>query len=395
MSHVFEEMIADADRETLKEFLGMLFTQGGDVWHANHNLALLSKFRNLDDPRDWLRIRATARHRKIDVRDLEYAVDYHMSRNMDEDEQLPVLQTIGAFVAQPNGEEPWIIDGLLPARGLSIMASDPKCGKSTVARNILHAVCTGGSVLNRQAYKVPAVYYCLEESANEVRKHFQQLGTDGDLLQIRCGPIPRSLALELLAKDVEETGARLVVVDPLFDVLEVDEVNAYAEVNIAMKRLLSIGRKSGAHLMAVHHITKGTAGTGASGILGSTALRGATDVNILLFKAKSGKRFIMTEQRYGQSMENTELLYDRATGVVTLGDESKGNVMEDIREQMLMLLRKGPMTTLDMAESINRRKATIVQALSELVDAGLVARSKEGKRILYVAIPPEVKHEGI
>ena len=49
---------------------------------------------------------------------------------------------IEAAVKSATNEE-WIVDGLLPRVGTSILAGKPKCGKSTMVRNIVSTVSEG------------------------------------------------------------------------------------------------------------------------------------------------------------------------------------------------------------------------------------------------------------
>jgi len=59
------------------------------------------------------------------------------------------LVPIGKLLAEPQEQIPWLVDGLLPAGGISALAARPKVGKSTLARELAVCVARGEPLLGR------------------------------------------------------------------------------------------------------------------------------------------------------------------------------------------------------------------------------------------------------
>jgi RecA-family ATPase len=76
-------------------------------------------------------------------------------------------------LAEPDEETPWLVDGLLPQAGLSIIAARPKVGKSTLARTLTLAVARGERFLDRDTTAGTVLYLALEEKRAELRRQFK------------------------------------------------------------------------------------------------------------------------------------------------------------------------------------------------------------------------------
>lgn len=389
----------ELSHEARLEFLKTLLDADNTVSFFNkETLEFLSYFYNQKDPSDWLRIRQWCRSRNINVQDLEKGVEF-INRNNDAEEEIipPPLYTIQQFIEQPPNMQGWIVENLIPSGGMSVLAADPKSGKSTLVRNIIDTVTMGGIFLGRVCRKVRTVYWCLEENEDEVREHFKRLGTRGQELVIRCGQTPKSIALQNLDADIREHKAQLAVVDPLFDVLNVEEANAYSEVNREMKKLLSVGRKNECHILAVHHTNKAMGNMNASGILGSQAIRASTNTNMMMKRMKGGKRFLLTEQRYGTEMPATQVDYNPETGRVTFAvkAESKREPGATLRERILTVLASEPFTGGMLQEMLEADRSAVFKILGQLVDDGFVVREKQGRQIFYHLVTEDMKSESV
>ena len=166
-----------------------------------------------------------------------------------------------------------VADGLLKRGGLSILAGDPKAGKSLTARTLTWAVATGHLWLGRKTTPGPVLYLALEEDQDDVEAHLWQMGlSETDPVTVvyerpQVGAVPK---LKRLVTRLQPT---LVIVDTLFLLMDFEQVNDYGEVTRKLKPLLDLARTSRAHIMLVHH-TRKSGGEHGQDTLGSTGFPG-------------------------------------------------------------------------------------------------------------------------
>ncbi len=291
------------------------------------------------------------------------------------------LAPLGQLLAEPEEQAAWLVDGLLPAGGVSLLAAKPKVGKSTLARNMALAVTRGVPFLGRATTRGAVVYLALEEKRAEVARHFRRLGaTPEDPVFVHVGAAPEE-ALAALQTAVADHRPALVIIDPLLRLVRVRDANDYAEVTRALEPLLTLARESGAHLVLVHHLGKGER-QGGDAILGSTALFGAVDTAILLRRHQDSARTLESIQRYGEDMPESVLVLDEERGAVRLA----GTVQERKQEEAKQTIRDAlaqvaeAMTEPEIREATGLQATLLALALRALVAEGSVVRSGAGRR---------------
>jgi RecA-family ATPase len=291
-----------------------------------------------------------------------------------------VFTSLEDLLNEPDEEIAWIVEGLLPSGGFSLMVAKPKVGKSTLARQLALAVIRGEPFLGRQTIKGAVLYIALEEKRGEVRKHFRLMGAVGTKeLGVYVGSTPEG-AYEWLKKEIELKKPLLVIVDTLFRFTRVADLNDYAKVNAALDPLLTLARTYSAHLMALHHARK-SAGDGADTTLGSTAIFGTVDTLINL-KRTDARRTIDTIQRYGVDMETTVLNFDLETKMAFLGGTKEEDDIMNIAEAVLEFLKSqdDPVTEKVVDGEVEGKTTLKRKALRDLFAKGKVARTGSGKR---------------
>lgn len=215
----------------------------------------------------------------------------------------------------------WAVDGLLTEGGISVLAGDPKAGKSTIARQIAKAVVRGEKFLDRKAEKGPVLYLALEEQLSALNLFYKQMGmTKDDELYVHVGGALGGDTLRDLTEAIEHYKPRLIVADTMFLLLNVRDINSYKEVNDAVSPFRKIARDTDCHIMFLHHSNK--SGIGANAVSGSKAITGAVD-NIMLFERIDGERFLTTQQRVGKSITDQHLAYDEDKLEYKLGTLTK------------------------------------------------------------------------
>ena len=282
----------------------------------------------------------------------------------------------------PDDDVKWRVHDLLPCGGLSILSARPKAGKSTLARTGAMAVATGQPWLGREVAQAPVLVCAFEEIKAAVVRHYRAMGATPDMpLHFHIGPPPGD-PLPWVEAEVERIKPGLVIIDPLFKALNVEDGNSYAEVGRALDPLLALARSSGAHIMAVHHNRKGAGDAAGDEVLGSTSLFAGVDTLLSLKRSTEGNRIISSTQRYGVDMEPTLLTLNPATmWISATGTRAESAARETAQHVFDFLANTAEqMPTNEIVDGVDHRRTQVLAALKLLLGEGRIVRSGSGKR---------------
>lgn len=282
---------------------------------------------------------------------------------------------------EPEEVTRYLLEGMLPSGGLSVLAAKPKAGKTTFSSQLALAVARGDVFLNRQTQKGVVLHLAVEEKRSELKKRYSDLGANGDEeIYVHASSAPQN-AIEKLKTIVKESKPVFVIIDTLFRVIPVENGNDYSEVTKELDPLIDLARESGAHFMLVHHMNKQEGGGEGSNILGSTAIQGSVDTMILLNRTKT-HRTIKTIQRYGSELEETILVFNSETKQTSLGHSKLVNSAMEVEGLILELLRvsKGMLCANEVRDQLAIKNDTALTALKSLTLSGRVLRSGTGKK---------------
>lgn len=300
------------------------------------------------------------------------------------------LQSVNQLFQEPEDEIEYLVDRLLPLGGMSIIIAKPKTGKSSMGRQLCVAVADGTEFLGRSAEKAGVIYFALEEKRSEVAAHF----SDMSLINIdsiftyfqRVEPAEAIARLDATLSAHPET--KLVVIDTLFKFARVKDANEYIAVNNALELLMEVARTRGVHVTCIHHAKKKETEDPADGTLGSTAINGGVDTIVMLSRDRQGIRTVRTEQRYGEDIPDTLLVWDERTRTVRLGltteeeqVRSAQQTQENIEMAMLEYIVANPNATQeDIYSMTSGRTSTRRAALRKLWETGVITRSGKGTK---------------
>ncbi|MGO9611701.1 MAG: AAA family ATPase [Dissulfurispiraceae bacterium] len=290
---------------------------------------------------------------------------------------MTLIKLIDLF-KEPDEAVAWTVENMLPSGGFSVLASKPKVGKSTIARNLAFSLARGESFLDRETSRGPVIYYALEEKRAEVKRHFRDMGAAGhEEIYIYAGAAPVDAILQIRAI-TEQIKPALIVIDPLFRLAKVKDGNDYVAVTAALEPLLQLARTTGAHVLCVHHTGKGDR-QGGDSVLGSTAIFSSVDT-LILIRQHDHYRTIQTRQRYGSDMEETTLNFDKEARVITVGKSRDEEEITSIQKTMLDFLtgQNDALIEPTIMEEVEGRTGIKRKALRELVRAGEVTRTGKG-----------------
>lgn len=281
----------------------------------------------------------------------------------------------------PDEPTEWLVDGLLPHSGTSLMNAKPKAGKSVLAQNLAVCVAQGTPFLGRATTAGPVLYLALEEKQAEVKRHMLALGAglDDDLyFYVAAAPDD---GMAWLCNAATKYAPVLIIVDTWHRFTRVRDINDYAAVNLAMEPLTTLARQSGAHLLFTHHANKGLGGDAGDAVLGSTALYGAVDT-LVSMKRTGERRTVLSIQRYGDDLPESVAEMDPNTFRVTLCGTRQEVDERDVAGDILAFLQETgtPETREKIEDNTEGQTGVIRAALKRLQADGQVTRTGEGRR---------------
>jgi hypothetical protein len=249
------------------------------------------------------------------------------------------------MLAEPIEITPYVVEGMLPAGGISLWGAKPKVGKSVAARNLALSVARGEPFLGRACKQGPVLMLALEEKRAEVTGHFRSMGVNEESIHVHTGKAPDTskAGIAALTAAIAVYQPLLVVVDPVFKLVRVKDSSDYAELTRELEPVIELARNTGCHIAVTHHLGK-MERDGGDDVLGSTAIFGAVDTLVIMRKnQKTGMRILQTVQRYGKDLPETSVPMDEVTGRVTLGSDISEIQMLEARKAVIeLLVQVGP-----------------------------------------------------
>lgn len=354
------------------------------------------------DVSDWLKLNPdTTENQRAKLLELVKNAPVWTPKECDKHNSTMILTRLDSLFKEPEESTTWLVDGLLPTGGFSVLVAKPKVGKSTKARTLALHVAKGEPFLNRAVVKGVVIYLALEEKRSEVKKHFQDMGATGnEEIHIYTGGTPVD-AIKQIREATERLKPVLVIIDPLFRLTKVKDGNDYIQVTNALDPLLRLSRDTGTHVLCVHHSPKGERNA-EDCILGSQAIFGSVDT-LLIMKRHESYRTIQTIQRYGQDMEETILNFDRETRLVTIGGTRHEQDVNMMKKAIIDFLstQNEPITESVINQGIEGAVKFKCKALRELVAENKIKREGKGSKgnpykystILLPSICAEVEKE--
>ncbi|MEO7192649.1 MAG: AAA family ATPase [Vicinamibacterales bacterium] len=287
------------------------------------------------------------------------------------------LTSIGDLLAEPDERVDWLVEGMVPAGGIVVMAGKPKAGKSTCVRSMALAIARGSMFLGRSCEEGAVWYFAFEGRRRDVRAHFRQLGArTSDPLRVFVGQAPRDViqALDTLATRERPTA---IVIDTMQRFLRAESTDDYAEMTTLLDHVIGIAQRSGAAIILLHHAGKADRAS-IDQVLGSTAITGSAD-SIILLSRGDRYRTIQTVQRVGDDLPETVILLDETTGCVQLGGSRADAERDVMARQLVEALQAAdrPLTREEWLEAVEGRRQTKLDAF-RIVSSGNRNVSSEG-----------------
>jgi len=295
------------------------------------------------------------------------------------------FMSVAEMLVRKYPPEKWMVDGMLLYDGFSMLAGQPKFGKSTDARNLALCTARGIPFLGRRTDQVRTLYLGFEENPAVMTDHFKAMGARGDdLLFARAGLIPADNRIEWIEEKIIEFNPKMVILDPLSQVIRVEDWSAYGGMTAALEPFILMGQKYHCHVCIVHHESKGRLGESSGNkVLGSTALYGSVET-LISVSASRGYFSIESSQRTGTNLPPTALAFDKATGIVSVLGNLREVTTQDVLAQLHEFLAKhggsSGLSAHALIKGIGARRGLVLDALRRGVKTGFLIAVGTGKR---------------
>jgi archaellum biogenesis ATPase FlaH len=181
-----------------------------------------------------------------------------------------------------------LISGLL-GNGLTLLAGDPKIGKSWMMMQIAYHVASGKDLWGRNVSKGNVLYLALEDTEDRLQHRLNDMFGVGDIDGIsfvtQSVKLGDGLGVALALYLQEFINTKLVIIDTLQKVKKVgNEAYSYAADYEVMTQLKGIADLHNVAILLVHHTRKMKSENCFDSVSGTNALMGAADAAWILSK---------------------------------------------------------------------------------------------------------------
>ena len=190
----------------------------------------------------------------------------------------------------PTEEVRWLWYPYVPLGKLTIVQGDPGEGKTTLALAMIASLTRGEPLPDCAALPPMTVIYQTAEDglADTIKPRLEAMGADcSRVFVIDESRKELSMLDERLEKAIHETGARLVVLDPMQAYLGSDvDMHRANEIRPIMKRVAAMAEQNGCAVILVGHMNKAQGLKAGYRGLGSIDFRAAARSVLLVGRTK-------------------------------------------------------------------------------------------------------------
>ena len=187
-------------------------------------------------------------------------------------------------------EVQWLWYPYIPFGKITIIQGDPGEGKTTFALRLAAACSTGNPLPGmEQQEPIHVIYQTAEDGLGDtVKPRLMDAGADLSRV-MNISEDTRSLTLldERIEKAIVQTGARLMILDPIQGYLgDRVDMNRANEIRTVLKNVASVAERTGCAIVLVGHLNKASGCSSAYRGLGSIDFRAAARSVLLVGRMK-------------------------------------------------------------------------------------------------------------
>jgi hypothetical protein len=281
----------------------------------------------------------------------------------------------------------WLVDDLITADELFLLAASPRAGKSLLAMTLSKAVATGGRFLGRPVSRGAVLYVRCEDSETKTKERELKQGWPPGVPVYWIDKFKLS-ELPHLAQLVEELGVRLVVLDTLSRIRDSAISESSAEMSQLLEPLQEMCKKYRCATLLVHHTGKVNVNNAGDvdvfdTIRGSSAIR-ATCRGTLILAADERNYRLCVENGWGKL--DLQIILDANTlEWRLLGNWMGPNVDVSQKDRVLEFMNQVAAASIDqIAEATNLPKKSLYEVLKRLQCEDLIEKRGEQRAAVYV-----------
>ncbi len=319
-----------------------------------------------------------------------------------------------AFPGNPNPTE-WLVQGLIPSAGLTILASAPKAGKTCLASAIARAIATGTPFLGQEMKKAPVVWCAYEEYPDERVPFHLGLTMEDPLYVAYVDNLP-DLDLNLeegrsdqfgrfaypkychLFQEAKELEAKLIVIDCLHAAVTRGNLADNAFARRVLGRLRHWCASFNIPVLLLHHVTKtATRGYHPERFADSSQILASASTHFYMESRTQpdGSRKITLHgqgrnpipPRVQELVSHDILDFARVepgkseTGEPREGSEGNGPTLAESVSSLLD--SGGGLSAKEVAEELGANPDTVRVTISRMLERGQIVRRQERSTYLY------------
>lgn len=176
-------------------------------------------------------------------------------------------------------EVKWLWKPYIPFGKITIIQGDPGEGKTTFALR-LAAACSSGTALPGMEITEPfnVIYQTAEDGLGDtIKPRLIEAGADESrVLNICEDTASLSLSDERIERAINETGTRLMILDPIQGYIgENIDINRANEIRTVLKKIAAVAERTGCAIVLVGHLNKAKGASSQYRGLGSIDFRAA------------------------------------------------------------------------------------------------------------------------
>jgi hypothetical protein len=281
----------------------------------------------------------------------------------------------------------WLVDDILTADELFLLAASPRAGKSLLAFTLAKAVAIGGKFMGRPASQGAVIYVRCEDSDTKTKeRELKQGWTEG--MPVYWLDKFKLAELNHLEELVEELGARLVVFDTLSRIRDSAISESSAEMSQLLEPLQEMCKRQRCTGLLVHHTGKvNVQNAGDTDIFetirGSSAIRATCRGTMVLAADERNYRLCVEN---GWNKMDLQILLDANTlEWRLLGNWHGPDVDLSQKERVLNYLNQvGAAALNQIADATNLPKRSLYEVLKRLQSDDIVEKRGDRMAAIYV-----------
>lgn len=270
----------------------------------------------------------------------------------------------------------WLIEGVLPRKGVAALYGPSGSGKSFLALDIAVHIAAGLPVwFGHPIRQCPVTYICLEGGSgmNNRVKAFDL--SDEVLAPLNFSKEPFNLlgdyAVSSLAKDICDIGAGngLIIIDTLNQATPGIDENASKDMGAIISSTMRLQQMTGGLVLLVHHTGKDP----RQGMRGHSSLLAALDAAIEVTHTRSGRTWRMAKAKDGEAGQHFPFRLEK----VKVMENEQGNdvvscavVMTDATNPRKDSLSKGSLSKLPSGANQKLAKKILDDLLERSSECG-------------------------